>query len=161
MKAKVPADSVSQMTELVLPNDTNILGKLMGGKLLYWMDIVASLAAYRHSNRVCVTAAVDFVEFKTPSSVGEAVELNAKITRAFTTSMEIKVVVHAENVLTRDRRLSNIAFYTFVAIDQIGKPIPVAPVEPVTEEEIKDFEQALHRREMRLSLAGRIKADKK
>lgn len=158
-KKKPARASASQMTELVLPNDTNILGKLMGGRLLYYMDIVSAMAAKRHSGRVCVTASVDFVDFKSAVELGEFVELSAKVTRAFTTSMEVSITVMAENAQTGVRRLTNTAYYTFVAIDQTGRPIPVTPLEPETDEEKADFEQALYRREMRLILAGKLKPD--
>lgn len=159
MKKKPAQASFSQMTELVLPNDTNILGKLMGGRLLYYMDIVSAMAAKRHSGRVCVTASVDFVDFKSPVELGEFVELSAKVTRAFTTSMEVSITVMAENAQSGARRLTNTAYYTFVAIDQTGRPIPVTPLEPETDEEKADYEQALYRREMRLILAGKLKPE--
>jgi acyl-CoA hydrolase len=156
MKSKPASASASQMTELVLPNDTNILGKLMGGRLLYYMDIVSAAASMRHSGRVCVTASVDFVDFKSAVELGEFVVLSAKVTRAFTTSMEVGISVVAENAQTGNTRLTNTAFYTFVAVDQSGRPIPVNPVEPESDEEKADYEQALYRREMRLILAGKL-----
>jgi acyl-CoA hydrolase len=159
MKSKPASASASQMTELVLPNDTNILGKLMGGRLLYYMDIVSAMAAKRHSARVCVTASVDFVDFKSPVELGEFVVLYAKVTRAFTTSMEVSITVYAENAQLGEVRLTNTAFYTFVAIDQSGRPIPVNPIEPESDEEKANYEQALYRREMRLILAGKLKPE--
>jgi len=159
MKAKTPSDSFSQMTELVLPNDTNTLGNLMGGRLLHWMDIVAAIAASRHSNRVCVTASVDFVDFKSSILLGEIVILQAKVTRAFTTSMEVFIEVFAENMQTNERRLSNHAYYTFVAVDQTGRPIPVNPIEPQTDAEREAYTRADYRRELRFVLAGRIKPE--
>ncbi|MCS6905778.1 MAG: acyl-CoA thioesterase [Bacteroidia bacterium] len=150
MKPKSPRESFTQMTEIVLPNDTNVLGNLMGGRLLHWMDIVAAIAASRHSNRVVVTAAVDFVEFRSPIKLGEIVILKARVTRAFTTSMEVLVDVFAENPLNQVSRNSNSAFYTFVAVDQAGRPIPINPLIPETEEEIQLYESAAIRREIRL-----------
>ncbi len=156
MKIKRPAETLAQMTELVLPNDTNVLGNLMGGRLLHWMDIVTAISSQRHSNRVVVTASVDFVDFKSPIKLGEIVELKARVIRAFNTSMEVRVDVWAENMLTIDRRHCNSAYYTFVAVDQTGRPIPVPPVEPETEEDLALFEGSLRRRELRLVAAGRM-----
>lgn len=147
------------MTELVLPNDTNTLGNLMGGRLLHWMDIVSAIASARHCNRVVVTASVDFVDFKSPIRLGEIVDLKAKVTRAFTTSMEVKIEVWAENMQSGERRYCNTAYYTFVAVDQTGNPIPVATIEPETEEEKEAFDSALRRRELRLVSAGRMKPE--
>jgi acyl-CoA hydrolase len=157
MKSKTPSESESSMTEIVLPNDTNTLGNLMGGRLLHWMDIVTAIAAQRHSNRIVVTASVDFVDFRSPVALGEVVLLKAKVTRAFTTSMEVRVDVTAENLQTGDIRKCNTAYYTFVAVDQRGKPIPVNPIHPETEVEEKLYSTALSRREMRLVLSGKMK----
>ena len=107
MKAKKPEESFSSMTEIVLPNDTNTLGNLMGGRLLHWMDIVTAIAASRHSNRVVVTASVDFVDFRSPVALGEVVLLEARVTRAFTTSMEVRVDVTAENLQSGLKRKCN------------------------------------------------------
>ncbi len=144
------------MTEIVMPNDTNGLGNLMGGKLLHWMDVVAAIAAQRHAGRVVVTASVDFVDFKSPIALNEVVSLEARVTRAFTTSMEVRIDVYAE-LPTKGipRRDCNTAFYTFVAVDQSGRPIPVVPLEPETEEEKHWYEHALDRRHMRLKNAKR------
>lgn len=157
MKAKTPKDSLAQMTEMVMPNDTNTLGKLLGGRLLHYMDIVAAIAAGRHANRVCVTAAVDFVDFKSSIELGELIVLEAKLTRAFSSSMEVKVTVMAENHILGQKRLTNQAYLTFVAVDQLGRPIPVNPLVPETDQEKYDYEEAAHRRELRLVLAGKIK----
>ena len=159
MTKHVPNKSFASMTELVFPNDTNTLGNLMGGRLLHWMDIVTAISAARHCNRVVVTASVDFVDFKSPISLGEVVLLEAKVTRAFTTSMEVRVEVWAENMQSGERRYCNSAYYTFVAVDQTGRPIPVAKVGPETEAEKELYEGALRRRELRLVSAGRIKPE--
>jgi acyl-CoA hydrolase len=159
MKPKHPSESFAQMTELVLPNDTNTLGNLMGGRLLHWMDIVAAISSQRHSNRVCVTVAVDFVDFKSGIRLGEIVILESKITRAFSTSMEIRIDVYAENMISSEKRKSNTAYYSFVAVDQLGRPIPVNPIIPETDDEKEEYEEALRRRELRLVLAGRMKAE--
>lgn len=144
------------MTELVLPNDTNTLGNLMGGRLLHWMDICTAISAAKHCNRVVVTASVDFVDFKSPISLGEIVMMKAKVTRAFNTSMEVRIDVHAQNMQSGDQRYCNSAFYTFVAVDQTGRPIPVEPLHPQTEEDKEYYESAMRRRELRLIAAQRI-----
>jgi acyl-CoA hydrolase len=144
------------MHELVLPNDTNALGNLMGGRLLHLMDICAAIAAQRHSNRVVVTASVDNVDFQSAIRLGEVVVLEATVNRAFTTSMETEVNVWAENTTTGERRKCNRAYYTFVAVDQNGRPIPVPPLHAETEEEHTRYEGAARRRELRLVLAGRL-----
>ncbi len=159
LKPKHPSESYTLMTQVVLPNDTNPLGNLMGGRLLQWMDIAASVAASRHSNRVCVTVGVDHVEFHAPIKLGSVVLIEAKVTRAFNTSMEVKINVYIEDVLTGKRIRSNEAYYTFVAVDQLGRPIPVNPIEPQSEEEKKEYENALKRRELRLLLSGRMKPE--
>lgn len=159
MTAKKSSDSLATMTELVLPNDTNVLGNLLGGRLLHWMDIVCAITAARHSNRYVVTASVDFVDFKAAIHLADVVLLEAKITRAFTTSMEIMVTVHAENLATNEKRFCNQAYYTFVAVDQTGRPIPVPPFEPGTEKEQELYEGAMRRRELRLINAGRLKPE--
>jgi len=156
MKPKLCKDSLVTMTEIVLPNDTNTLGNLMGGRLMHLMDVVGAIAAQRHSNRIVVTAGVDSIDFKSSVKLGEIVNLRAFVTRAFTSSMEVFIEVFAENVQTGEKRLCNRAFFTFVAVDQSGKPIPVNPAIPETEEEKELHEGALRRRELRLLLAGRI-----
>ena len=159
MKEKTPKQSIANMTELVLPNDTNTLGNLMGGRLLHWMDIVSAISAAKHCNRVVVTASVDFVDFKSPIALGEIVLLEAKVTQAFNTSMEVRIEVYAENMQSGEKRYCNSAFYTFVAVDQSGRPIPVPKIHPQNEEEVSWCESALRRRELRLIMAGRMKPD--
>lgn len=144
---------------MVLPNDTNTLGNLMGGKLMHWIDIIAAIAAQKASNRTVVTASVDSISFNSPILLGEIVELEAQVTRAFTTSMEIRVNVKATNLTTGASRPCNEAFLTFVAVDQNGNPIPVNKIEPEGKVEKTRYEEALQRREMRLFLAGRIDLD--
>ncbi len=138
------------MTELVLPNDTNQLGNLLGGRLMHWMDIAAAIAAQRHCGRVCVTASVDQLEFHAPIKLGEIVTLQASVNRAFRSSMEIGVVVTAQGLGGATMRRANNAYLTFVAIDDQGKPIPVPPAVPETNEERRRYEEALTRRERRL-----------
>lgn len=156
---KTAAASKTLMTEIVLPNDTNGLGNLMGGRLLHWMDVCAAISAQRHANRVCVTASVDNVEFNCPIRSGEVVILESRVNRAFRTSMEVQINVWAENPRTQQKRKCNRAFYTFVAIGEDGKPVPVPPIEPETEGERRCHENAAKRREFRLLVSGRIRLD--
>lgn len=153
---KHPSASVCRMNELVLPNDTNALGNMMGGRLLHLMDVCAGIAAMRHSNRVCVTASVDSVDFSSAIRLGEVVILEGIVNRAFTTSMEVEINVWAEDTTTAERRTCNRAFYTFVAVDQNGRPIPVLPLEPETDAERERYDAAARRREVRLVLSGRL-----
>jgi len=141
------------MSEIVLPNDTNGLGNLMGGRLMYWMDICAAISAQRHCNRNVVTVAVDSVEFKDGITKGEVVVIEGEVTRTFTSSMEIAMQVWAENLRTGDRRLCTRSFYTFVSVDADGKPIPVADIIPETEFEKERYRQAEERRAFRLSMS--------
>ena len=156
---KTPSQSLTVMNELVLPNDTNTLNNLMGGKLLHWMDIVAAIAAQKHSGKTAVTASVDSVSFGKCIKLGDVVTLEAKVSRAFNSSMEIHITVWAENIPSGDKFKSNEAYYTFVAIDRNGSPIPVPELKPETEDEIKKYDGALRRRQLRLILAGKMKAD--
>jgi len=159
MKTKHPAQSMTINTEVVLPNDTNHVGNLFGGKLMQWVDITAAIAAQRHCGRVVVTAAINHVSFDNPIKQNSVVTLEAKVSRAFTSSMEVFVDVFVENPSTGARTKSNEAILTFVAIDQNGSPLPVPPLEPETEIEKKRFDGALRRRQLSLILAGRMRAD--
>ncbi|MFD2999023.1 acyl-CoA thioesterase [Pontibacter toksunensis] len=156
-KSKKVQDSYVIMTELVLPNDTNTLHNLMGGRMMHWMDIVSAISAQRHSNRIVVTASVDNVSFSESIKLGNVVTLEAKVTRAFNSSMEVHIVVYAEDIPSGKKVMSNQAFFTFVAVDQLGNPIDVPEAIPETEEEIKLYDGALRRRQLRLVLAGRMK----
>lgn len=147
---KPASDSRVIMTELVLPNDTNQLGNLLGGRLMHWIDIAAALAAQRHSGKVCVTASVDEISFHEPIKLGHVVHITAILTRAFRTSMEIAVNVEREDPLHGSRTHTSSAFLTFVAIDQYGKPLPAPPVIPQSDEEKRRYEEAAIRREVRL-----------
>lgn len=147
------------MTEIVLPNDTNGLGNLMGGRLLHWMDICAAISAQRHAHRTCVTASVDSVEFQSPIESGEVVILESQVNRAFRTSMEVEINVWAENPRTQTKRKCNRAFYTFVALDDNKRPVAIAPIAPQSEEEKERFANAMKRREIRLMLSGRIQLE--
>lgn len=159
MITKKPCDSAITMTEIVLPNDTNSLNNLMGGKILHWMDIASAIAAGKHANAVVVTASVDNVSFENPIKLGDVVTITAKVTRAFNTSIETHMEVWAENLPTQNRYRCNEAYYTFVALDSNGRPKKVPQLIPETEEEVKRHEGALRRRELRLVLAGRMKAE--
>ncbi len=145
------------MNEIVLPNDTNGLGNLMGGNLMHMMDVCGAIAAARHAEQVCVTASVDSVEFQSPIYQGEIVVLDGIVNRAFRTSMEVEINVWAENPRARTRRKCNRAFFTFVAVDDKGRPIAVPPSVPETDDERHRFEGAQRRRELRLLMAGRLK----
>jgi len=138
------------MTQLVLPNDTNVLGNLLGGRLMEWMDIAAAISAQRHSNRVCVTAAVDNLVFHQPIRLGEVVTLKASVNRVFGSSMEVGVNVSSENQLTGVRKTANTAYLTFVAISEGGIPEKVGPIHPETAVERRRYREALSRRNFRL-----------
>jgi acyl-CoA hydrolase len=156
-KKKFPRESFVSMTELVLPNDTNTLNNLMGGRLMHWMDIISAIAAQKHSNNIVVTASVDNISFRHPILLGNVVTLKARVTRAFNSSMEVRIDVDAEDVPSGKKFESNSAYLTFVAIDQQGKPVEVPEIETETEEEKVLFDGALRRRQLRLILSGRMK----
>lgn len=159
MNVKKPADSYTMMTELVLPNDTNVFGNLMGGRLMYWMDIAAAIAAAKHCNAPVVTASVDNISFENPIKLGNVVHIEANVTRAFSTSMEVHLKVWGEDLTQQYKYKSNEAYYTFVALDPNRKPRHVPQLEPVTEEDKRLFDGALRRRQLRLILGGKMKPD--
>ncbi len=159
MEAKKVSSSFTIMNEIVLPNDTNIFGNLMGGRLMYWMDIAAAIAAGKHCNAPVMTASVDNISFKTPIKLGNVVHIEAQITRAFNTSMEVFLKVWGEDPLHQYRYESNEAYFTFVALDPNGKPRPVPAAVPESDTETKLYEGALRRRQLRLILAGKMKPD--
>jgi acyl-CoA hydrolase len=144
-------DSQSEMTELVLPNDTNPLHVLLGGRLMHWMDLAGAMAGLRHSRQYVVTASVDHLVFLAPARIGDFVVLRSSVNRAFQTSMEIGVKVWVENYLLNTRAHISSAFLTFVAVDGEGHRLPVPPVIPETPEEKRRFEDAGRRREQRLA----------
>ncbi len=158
-KSKFAKESVVTMTELVLPNDTNTLNNMMGGRMMHLMDIVSAISAQKHCNRVVVTASVDNVSFSHPIRLGNVVTLNAKVSRAFNSSMEVHIEVWAEDIPNNTKLKSNEAFFTFVAVDQLGNPIDVPELIPETEEEKEFYNGALRRRQLRLLLAGRMKPE--
>ena len=157
MEARKSADSLTTMTELVLPNDTNLFGNLMGGRLMYWMDIAAALAAQKHCNAPCVTASVDNISFENPIKLGNVVHIEAKVSRTFNTSMEVHLKVWGEDLIQQFKYKSNEAYYTFVALDPNRKPRPVPALIAEREEEKKMFDGALRRRQLRLILGGKMK----
>jgi len=145
------------MNELVLPNDTNTFGNLMGGRLMYWMDIAAAYSAAKHCNAPVVTASVDNISFKNPIKLGHYVHIEANVTRAFSTSMEIHLKVWGEDTLHQFKYESNEAYFTFVALDPNGNPRPVPVVVPTSADEQELFDGALRRRQLRLVLGGKMK----
>ncbi len=159
MKSKTSAQSLTINTEVVLPNDTNHVGNLFGGKLMQWVDITAAIAAQRHCSRVVVTAAINHVSFDNPIKQNSVVTLEAKVSRAFNSSMEVFVDVFVEDTVTLKQTKCNEAILTFVAIDQNGTPLPVPELVPESELEKQRFESALRRRQLSLVLGGRMKPE--
>src|SRR6266576_417479 len=135
MKSKTPKETLAVNSEFVLPNDTNALGNLAGGRLLHWMDITSAISAHRHCKRVVVTASVNNVSFNMPINHASLVTLEAKVSRAFNSSMEIFIDVWVEDHVTGAKIKCNEAIYTFVAVDQNGSPLPVPELVPETDEE--------------------------
>jgi len=158
-KSKFPRESFTTMTELVLPNDTNTLHNLMGGRLMHWMDIASAISAQKHSNRIVVTASADNIHFGRPILLGNVVTITAKVSRAFNSSMEVYVEVFTEDIPSGQKFKSHSAFFTFVAVDQSGRPIDVPELVPETEDERELFDGALRRRQLRLVLAKRMKPE--
>ncbi|MGO8789150.1 MAG: acyl-CoA thioesterase [Terriglobia bacterium] len=152
---KTVAESATEMVEMVLPNDANPLGNMLGGKVMHLIDIAGAIAAHRHSRSQVVTVAVDNLDFRYPISVGELVVLRVRMTRSFRTSMEVEVRVYREDYLTGERQQTNSAFVTYVALDPEGKPQEVPPLIPSTKEEMRRYREALDRRRRRLALAAR------
>ncbi len=150
------SETFAMGTHLVLPNDTNTLGNLMGGKLLHWMDITSAISAHRHCRRVVVTASVNNVSFSQPIRLGDIVTIEAQVSRAFTSSMEVFMNVWVEHHTTGEKIKCNEAIYTFVAVDQVGAPIQVPKLIPETEEEKQRYEGAMRRKQLALILAGKM-----
>ena len=159
MTTKRPQDTFVIMSELVLPNDTNTLGNLMGGKLMHWMDIAAAIASQKHCNCPVVTASVDNVSFALPIKLGNLLTIEATLTRSFNTSMEVYLRVWGEDLSAQYKYLSNEAYMTFVALDPNGRPRKVPELIPETEHERKMYDGALRRRQLRLILGGKMKAE--
>jgi len=155
---KFPKESLTVMTNIVLPNDTNSLNNLFGGELLSRMDRCASISAVRHSERRTVTASVNHVSFDKSIPVGSIVVLESKVSRAFSTSMEVYVDVWLDDPISGNKTHTNTGIYTFVAVDEYNKPVRIPEIEPETEEEKNRYNAALRRRELSLILSGRMKA---
>jgi acyl-CoA hydrolase len=158
--ARTVASTRSEMTELVLPNDTNVLGYLLGGRLMHFIDLTGALAAHRHSRTYVVTAAMDHIDFIRPVHMGDLLTLKSSVNRAFTTSMEVGVKVWAENTLTGVQAHVASAFLVFVAVDKEGRRVRVPEVIPETIEEQRHYADALLRREHRIADAARRKQEK-
>jgi len=160
MQAKTPSQTETTMTEMVLPNDTNPLKNLMGGKIMHYMDIAGAIVAQKHSNCPVVTASVDNISFKKPISLGSVVTIKAKITRAFTSSMEVRIDVYSEYIPNNEKFKSHEAYFTYVALNKdTQKPIRVPQLTAETPQEIKEYNNAAARRTLRLLMAGRISPD--
>jgi acyl-CoA hydrolase len=156
VSGKPVSASRSEMAEVVLPAQTNALGKLLGGHVMHLVDIAAAMAAHRHSNSYVVTASVDYIDFRNPVSLGEIVMLKSHVNRVFHTSMEVGVEVYSENVLTGERKHTTSAYVTFVAIDEKTlQPKAVRPLIVKTLEEKRRYEEAAERRKTRLALRYR------
>ena len=156
MKPKHPSESLTVLTDLVLPSETNPLNNLFGGELLERMDRAASISAGRHSRRISVTVSVNHVAFNKAIPLGSVVIIEAKVSRAFKTSMEIYIDVWVEDRLSGERTKSNEAIYTFVAVDENGKPVEVPHIEPVTKLEKHRYDDALRRKQLSLVIAGKL-----
>lgn len=158
MSSRKPCDTLNVQTELIMPGHANPIGNLMGGNLLCWMDVCSGISAIKHSGAYAVTASLDNVSFNLPIKIGDIVMLRSFVTRAFNTSMEVICEVYIKNVQTGSETKSHEAFFTFVGLDFNQKPVKVMAIEPETEREKMLYENALHRREIRLVQAGKLKA---
>ena len=155
LPARSVAQSQSEMTELILPNDTNTLGNLLGGRLMHFIDLVGAMSAYRHARSHVVTASMEHIDFIAPVHVGDLLILKSSVNRAFKTSMEVGVKVWVENTLAGVHRHVASAYLTFVAIDSQGRRVPVPPLDAQSDDEKRRFHDAGHRREIREAEARR------
>lgn len=154
---KTPKDSLTVMTEIVMPNDTNQMNNLFGGQLLSWMDRCCAIAAHRHCKRQVVTSTINNVSFKNPIPHGAIVTIEAKVSRAFTSSMEVIADVFLEEQRPNGARIkANEGIFTFVAVDQLGNPINIPEIKPETELEQERYAAALRRRQLALIIAGKM-----
>lgn len=144
------SNSIITMTELVLPQHTNPLGNLLGGQLMHWIDICAALASSKHAGMICVTASVDTIDFHHPIKLGDVVTLVASVNRVFNSSMEVGVSVTTENYATGKKQHTNSAYLTFVGLNSDNKPVKSEPIIPESEDEIRRYNEALKRRDVRL-----------
>jgi len=156
LKPKTPRESVTTITDIVLPGETNPIGNMFGGELLARMDRAASITARRHSRRIVATVAVNNVSFNKMIPLGSVVTVEAKISRAFNSSMEIVMDVWIEDRENGIRSKANEAIYTFVAVDETGNPVPVPPVKPETKLEKERYNAALRRKQLSLVIAGKM-----
>lgn len=157
MQATNPEQSKTTLTDVVLPGETNALNSLFGGELLARMDRAASISASRHSRHIVVTASVNHVAFSKPIPLGSVVTVEAKVSRAFKTSMEVYIDVWIEDRQSGEKTKANEGIYTFVAVDETGRPVEVPEIIPVTELEKQRFDAALRRKQLSLLLAGKMK----
>jgi acyl-CoA hydrolase len=155
LKPRPVAESISEMVEYVLPNDTNPLGSLLGGRLMHWIDLAGALAALRHARDYVVTASTDHLDFRFPVKVGDLVIFKSSVNRVFKTSMEVGIKVWVENHFTGERHHVSSAYLTFVAVDRDGRKLPVAPAIAESADEQRRYEDAGHRREIRRAEAAR------
>ena len=155
LKPRPVTASISEMVELVLPNDANPQGTLLGGRLMHWIDMAGALAALRHSRNYVVTASTDHLDFRFPVHVGDLVVFKSSVNRVFKTSMEVGIKVWVENHFTGERHHVSSAYLTFVAVDRNGRKLPVAPVIPESADQQRRFEDAGRRREIRRAEAER------
>lgn len=160
LPVRTVSESQSEMTELILPNDTNTLGNLLGGRLMHFIDLVGAMAAYRHARTHVVTASMDHIDFIAPVHVGDLLILKSSLNRAFNTSMEVGVKVWVENTIAGIHRHVASAYLTFVAIDSQGRRVPVPQLRPETEEDQRRYEDAGRRRELRKRELERRRAAK-
>ena len=157
VEGRAVRESQSEMAEVVMPNDANPLGSLMGGRLMQWIDIAGALSAHRHSRRHVVTASMDHIDFLAPVHVGDLLILRSSVNRAFHTSMEVGVKCWVESYIAGTNRHVASAYLTFVAIDASGHPVAVPPVIAETAEEKRRYQDATRRREIRRAEAARRK----
>jgi acyl-CoA hydrolase len=154
MKTKSAAESVIEMTELVLPNDANVLGNVLGGRVMHWIDLAAATAAHKHCGSICVTASLERLSFLNPIKVGQLAHLKARVVCTGNTSLITKVDVYAENMDTGEKKLTSEAYLTFVCIDNNGKPKKVPPVKLETEDEKAECTRARQIRENYKKIKG-------
>ncbi|NLI16554.1 MAG: acyl-CoA thioesterase [candidate division Zixibacteria bacterium] len=152
ISAVSPSETIVEMTELILPNDANVLGNVQGGRIMHWIDLAAAVAAHRHCKAVCVTAAIEGLSFLNPIKVGQLAHLEAKVVYTGTTSLVTKVVVKSEDMDTGEIKKTSEAYLTFVNLGRNGKPSPVPPLLLQTEQEIAEFQKAKRIKEHRLAL---------
>jgi acyl-CoA hydrolase len=157
LPAKPPSESATEMVEVVLPNDTNPMGFMLGGAVMHLIDLAGAIAAFRHARALMVTAAVDGLEFLNPIKVGDFIVLKARVTAAFTTSLEVEVKVYSEGALTGKRQMTSRAYLTFVTLERDGRRVEIPPLDVATDEERKLQEGARVRRDEHLARRSRAR----